>query len=139
MWAGLAVPGGQPRRPHISGLNDVHVHVDDWGIPTTVITPPRHGRRAARIDCICGKYTLFMMTATRESWDPGGWCAPSGNLRLIQIHNVYSRPMSTHRCPADDDAAIRNVIGLTAFLGDQGAPEDYRKVYAPDATWRTPG
>jgi hypothetical protein len=44
--------------------------------------------------------------------------------------------MTTHRCPADDDAAIRNVIGLTAYLGDQGAPEDYRKVYAPDATWR---
>jgi hypothetical protein len=41
-----------------------------------------------------------------------------------------------HRCPAADDAAIRNVIGLTAFLGDQGAPEDYRKVYAPDAVWR---
>jgi hypothetical protein len=35
-----------------------------------------------------------------------------------------------------DDAAIRNVIGLTAYLGDQGAPEDYRKVYAPSALWR---
>ena len=44
--------------------------------------------------------------------------------------------MTTHRCPAEDDAAIRNVIGLTALLGDQGAPEDYRKVYAPDAAWR---
>jgi hypothetical protein len=43
--------------------------------------------------------------------------------------------MPAHRCPADDDAAIRNVIGLAAFLGDQGAPDDYRKVYAPDATW----
>ncbi|MCW2930482.1 MAG: nuclear transport factor 2 family protein [Actinomycetia bacterium] len=42
----------------------------------------------------------------------------------------------THWCPADDDAAIRNVLGLTAFLGDQGAPEDYRKVYAPDVVWR---
>jgi hypothetical protein len=44
--------------------------------------------------------------------------------------------MTTHRCPADDDAAIRNVIGLAALLGDQGAPEDYRKVYAPSAVWR---
>jgi hypothetical protein len=44
--------------------------------------------------------------------------------------------MTSHRCPADDDAAIRNVIGLTAYLGDQGAPEDYRNVYAPDATWQ---
>ena len=44
--------------------------------------------------------------------------------------------MTTHRCPADDDAAVRNVIGLTALLGDQGVPEDYRKVYAPDAVWR---
>jgi hypothetical protein len=44
--------------------------------------------------------------------------------------------MTTHPCPAGDDAAIRNVIGLTAYLGDQGAPEDYRKVYAPDAIWR---
>ena len=44
--------------------------------------------------------------------------------------------MTTHRCPAGDDAAIRNVIGLTAFLGDQGAPEDYRKVYALDVVWR---
>jgi hypothetical protein len=44
--------------------------------------------------------------------------------------------MTTHRCPADDDTAIRNVIGLTAYLGDQGAPEDYRRVYAPHATWR---
>ena len=44
--------------------------------------------------------------------------------------------MTIHRCPAGDDAAIRNVIGLAALLGDQGAPEDYRKVYAPDAAWR---
>ena len=35
-----------------------------------------------------------------------------------------------------DDAAIRNLVGLTALLGDEGAPEDYRRVYAPDATWR---
>jgi hypothetical protein len=41
-----------------------------------------------------------------------------------------------HRCLAEDHAAIRNVIGLTALLGDEGAPEDYRRVYAPDATWR---
>jgi hypothetical protein len=44
--------------------------------------------------------------------------------------------VTIHWCPADDDAAIRNVIGLTAFLGDQGAPEDYRQVYAPDVVWR---
>ena len=37
---------------------------------------------------------------------------------------------------AEDHAAIRNVIGLTALLGDEGAPEDYRRVYAADATWR---
>ena len=44
--------------------------------------------------------------------------------------------MSIHRCPAEDDAAIRNVIGLAALLGDQGAPVDYLKVYAPEAVWR---
>jgi hypothetical protein len=44
--------------------------------------------------------------------------------------------VTTHRCPAADDAAIRNVIGLAALLGDTGAPEDYRRVYAPDASWR---
>jgi hypothetical protein len=44
--------------------------------------------------------------------------------------------MTTDQCPASDDAAIRNVIGLAALLGDQGDPEDYRRVYAPDATWR---
>jgi len=44
--------------------------------------------------------------------------------------------VTAHRCPAADDAAVRNVIGLTALLGDTGAPEDYRRVYAPDATWR---
>jgi 3-phenylpropionate/cinnamic acid dioxygenase small subunit len=43
--------------------------------------------------------------------------------------------MSTHRCPADDDAAIRNVLGLAALLNDEGDPEDQREVYAPDATW----
>ena len=43
--------------------------------------------------------------------------------------------MDEHRCPAADDAAIRNVLGLTGILGDEGAPEDYRKVYAPDAIW----
>jgi hypothetical protein len=41
-----------------------------------------------------------------------------------------------HRCLADDHAAIRNVIGLTALLGDEGAPEDYRRVYAAGATWQ---
>lgn len=41
-----------------------------------------------------------------------------------------------HRCPAEDDAAIRNLLGRTALLGDEGDPEDYRKVYAPGATWR---
>lgn len=44
--------------------------------------------------------------------------------------------MTTHECPAADDAAIRNVIGLAAVLGDQGDPEDYRRVYTPDATWQ---
>jgi hypothetical protein len=44
--------------------------------------------------------------------------------------------VTIHRCPAADDAAIRNVIGLTALLGDTGAPQDYRRAYAPDATWR---
>jgi hypothetical protein len=44
--------------------------------------------------------------------------------------------VSDHRCPAEDDAAIRNLLGLTALLGDEGAPEDYRRVYAPGATWR---
>jgi len=43
--------------------------------------------------------------------------------------------MPAHWCPADDDAAIRNVLGLAALLNDQGEPEDQRKVYAPDATW----
>jgi hypothetical protein len=36
---------------------------------------------------------------------------------------------------AEDDAAIRNLIGLAALLGDEGTPDDYRRVYAPDATW----
>ena len=45
-------------------------------------------------------------------------------------------PTEAHRCPAADEAAIRNVIGLTALLGDQGAPEDYRRVYAPTAVWQ---
>jgi hypothetical protein len=44
--------------------------------------------------------------------------------------------MTTHRCPAGDEAAIRNLIGLAALLGDTGAAEDYRRVYAPDAAWR---
>ncbi|HEX3962793.1 MAG TPA: hypothetical protein VHZ03_40200 [Trebonia sp.] len=33
-------------------------------------------------------------------------------------------------------SSLVTLIGLTAFLGDQGAPEDYRKVYAPDVVWR---
>jgi hypothetical protein len=45
-------------------------------------------------------------------------------------------PTEPCRCPAADDAAIRNVIGLAALLGDQGAAEDYRKVYAPSAVWQ---
>ena len=44
--------------------------------------------------------------------------------------------MNDHRCPAEDDVAIRNLLGLTALLGDEGTPQDYRRVYAPDATWR---
>jgi hypothetical protein len=44
--------------------------------------------------------------------------------------------VNDHRCLAADDAAIRNLLGLTALLGDEGAVEDYRRVYAPDATWR---
>jgi hypothetical protein len=47
--------------------------------------------------------------------------------------------MTGHRCPAEDDAAIRNLLGRTALLGDEGAPEEYRQVYAPDATWRMGG
>jgi hypothetical protein len=45
-------------------------------------------------------------------------------------------PTEAHRCPAADDAAVRSVIGLTALLGDEGAAEDYRKVYAPSAVWQ---
>jgi hypothetical protein len=44
--------------------------------------------------------------------------------------------MTNHWCPADDDAAIRNLLGLAAYLNDQGEPEDQRRIYAPDATWR---
>jgi hypothetical protein len=44
--------------------------------------------------------------------------------------------MHDHRCPAEDDAAIRNLLGRTALLGDEGDPEDYREVYAPGATGR---
>jgi SnoaL-like domain len=44
--------------------------------------------------------------------------------------------MTDYRCLTQDDAAIRNLLGLTALLGDEGAPEDYRRVYASDATWR---
>ena len=44
--------------------------------------------------------------------------------------------MNDHRCAAEDDAAIRNLLGRTALLGDEGAPEDYRQVYAPEAVWR---
>ena len=51
------------------------------------------------------------------------------------MHIVYNRCV-TCRCSAAHDAAIRNLIGLTALLGDTGAPEDYRRVYAPDASWR---
>jgi hypothetical protein len=44
--------------------------------------------------------------------------------------------VDVHRCPAADDAAIRNLLGRAALLGDEGDPEDYRQVYAPVATWR---
>jgi hypothetical protein len=44
--------------------------------------------------------------------------------------------VNDHRCAAEDDAAIRNLLGRTALLGDEGAPEDYRQVYAPGAVWR---
>jgi len=40
-----------------------------------------------------------------------------------------------HRCPAEDYIAIRNVIGLTALLGNEDAPEDYRR----DAARGKPG
>lgn len=43
--------------------------------------------------------------------------------------------VNDRHCPAADDTAIRNLVGLAALLGDEGAPEDYRKVYEPDATW----
>jgi SnoaL-like domain len=45
-------------------------------------------------------------------------------------------PFENDRSSLADDDAIRNLIGLTALLGDEGDPEDYRRVYAPDATWR---
>jgi hypothetical protein len=48
-------------------------------------------------------------------------------------------PVNSHRCRAEDDIAIRNLLGLTALLGDEGDPEDYRRVYAPAATWRMGG
>lgn len=51
-------------------------------------------------------------------------------------------PATAPAAPADDaadDAAIRNLLGLTALLGDTGEPEDYRRVYAPDATWTMAG
>jgi 3-phenylpropionate/cinnamic acid dioxygenase small subunit len=44
-------------------------------------------------------------------------------------------PENSRTPSAEDDAAIRNVIGLAALLGDEGDPEEYRRVYAPDATW----
>jgi hypothetical protein len=44
--------------------------------------------------------------------------------------------MNARPCVAEDDAAIRSLIGLAAHLGDEGEPGDYRRVYASDATWR---
>ncbi len=54
----------------------------------------------------------------------------------VFIYKTYYIKVTGHRCPAEDDAAIRNLLGLAALLGDEGAPEDYRRVYAPGATWR---
>ncbi|HEY0448807.1 nuclear transport factor 2 family protein [Actinophytocola sp.] len=36
---------------------------------------------------------------------------------------------------ADPDAAIRSLLGLAARVGDEGEPDDYRRLYTPDATW----
>ena len=44
--------------------------------------------------------------------------------------------MNSHPCAAEDDAAIRSLIGLAAHLGDEGVPDDYRRLYTPDAAWR---
>ncbi len=43
--------------------------------------------------------------------------------------------MTDHRCPAEDDAAIRNLLGLAARLNDEGDPEEQRQVWAPDVVW----
>lgn len=43
--------------------------------------------------------------------------------------------MSSNQRLAEDDIAIRNLVGLTALLGDEGEPEEYRSVYTRDATW----
>ncbi|WP_236792044.1 nuclear transport factor 2 family protein [Amycolatopsis sp. GM8] len=37
--------------------------------------------------------------------------------------------------PSDDDAQIRAVLLLAAFLADEGKLTDYDRVYAQDATW----
>jgi hypothetical protein len=47
-----------------------------------------------------------------------------------------SFPGNSRTPSAEDDAAIRNLIGLAALLGDEGSPEEYRRVYAPDAVWQ---
>src|SRR6516162_245846 len=65
--------------------------------------------------------------------DRGGVPDPS---QRTSIYKTYYINVNDHRCPAEDDAAIRNLLGLAALLGDEGAPEDYRRVYAPGATWR---
>jgi SnoaL-like domain len=44
--------------------------------------------------------------------------------------------MTDHRCPAEDEAAVRNLLGLAAYLNDEGGPEDQRQVWAPDIVWR---
>lgn len=37
----------------------------------------------------------------------------------------------------EDDSSIRSLIGLAALTGDVGEPEDYRRIYSPNATWRS--
>lgn len=38
-----------------------------------------------------------------------------------------------------DDASIRDLLGRTALLADEGAADGYRQVYTDDATWTSGG
>lgn len=54
------------------------------------------------------------------------------NIKYYMLMDFLENDRTTS---AADDAAIRNLIGLAALLGDEGRPEEYRRVYAPDAIW----